>query len=72
MPSYIPGNLNTVQAAAKWREYQKLFENNGMEINETIGTVLVPQEEEHPGSDRVRAQSLLDAGAAISTTPCRP
>jgi len=36
----------TVLTATKWREYLKPFENNVMEIYETIGTVLVPQEEE--------------------------
>jgi len=40
-------------------ENQKLFENSGMEIYETIGIVLVPQEEEHPGPNRATVQSLL-------------
>jgi hypothetical protein len=59
LPCHHIFHLNTVLTAAKWRECRKLFENNGMQIYETIGTVLVPQEEELPGPDRVRVQSLL-------------
>jgi hypothetical protein len=43
----------------KWRKYLKLFEHTGMEVYETTGTVLVPQDEER-SPDKVRVQSLLN------------
>jgi hypothetical protein len=43
----------TVLTAEKWRGYLKLFENNGMEVYETIGQVQVPLEDER-GPSKVR------------------
>jgi len=46
----------TVLTAEKWRGYLKLFENNGMEVYETI--VQMPLEDER-GPSKVRVESLL-------------
>ena len=43
-------------------------------VVEMGGTVLVPQEEEHPGPDNSARPAAFarNAGVAVSTTPCRP
>jgi hypothetical protein len=48
----------TVLTAEIWRGYLKLFGNDGMEIYETVGQVLVPLGDER-GPSKVRVESLL-------------
>jgi hypothetical protein len=48
----------TVLTAEKWRGYLKLFENNRIEVYETIGQAQMPLDDER-GPSELRAESLL-------------